>query len=407
MEDYMFLYRYISQLLLSICCFASLQADFIDLQVWRRITPLGESQYIICCGDQHNLTSMADKQSDDLIEFLNQRNNPHDIVLIEDITDCTYIIEQARAYFKANIKGWDESCLQDVQLRYIDYIELLFSSQFSALNKMSQKIANKKNIKSLNVDFRTLSPVTIFSSCFPAWKKFLSEDLDDFIIKGIVQEVQNYNDCPLLNEHYKKCIFPFLCMLEAGSSLSFKGVCHTQKHADDNKFRLHSSLDYYHKDLPKTIDRERWDYMVLIISLMDARILHHIYQKQIQQEHENVVVVCAGFGHILGIKPTLSVLGYERIYKYGASLHDDYKYDDFKHGLSGIAQSLKDAFDSRMSLHIWLAKEERRKQIERQAKIERRIKHILSGLDDNIMLDLNLKMCTGTQKSPAKLQAKL
>ena len=130
---------------------------------------------------------------------------------------------------------------------------------------------------------------------------------------------------------------------------------------------------------------------------MDARILHHIYQKQVQQRHENVVVVCAGYGHIVGIKPILSVLGYERIYKEGASLHD--KPADFKHGLSNISQSLKDAFDIRLSLHIWLFEVERRKKMEQRAKMERRMNHILLGFG----VDMGDKV----QSPPAKFQAKL
>ncbi len=406
MEVHMFLSRRISMLLLLVGFFHGLQADFIDLQVWRRATPSGESQYLICCGDRHSLTSKADEQSNDLIEFLNQRNNPHDVVLIEDLEDYTYIVERARAYFKANVKDRDESCLQDVQLRYYDYIESFFPSQSSALGKVAQKIANKENIKSLNVDFRALFSITDWSSCFPAWEKFLSEELDDFIIKGIVQEVQSYNDCPSLNEHYKKCTSPFLCMLEAGGSLSFKGICHTlEKYSDDKSLYLHPSLDHYYKYfhyykyLLKLIDREevhcQEHYVLLMASLMDARILHHIYQKQVQQRHENVVVVCAGYGHIVGIKPTLSVLGYERIYQEGPSLHDEC----IEYGLLNISQSLKDAFDIRLSVHIWLFEVERRKKMEQRAKMERRMNHILLGFD--------VDMGDNVQSPLAKFQAKL
>ncbi len=120
----MFLSRRISMLLLSIsCCFASLQADFVTLSVWERTTPSGEKQHLICLGDWHDFVSKSDEQSDDLIKFLEQRNNPSDAVVIEDLCDYGYIIAEAKKYFKENVKNWNESCLQDIQVRYDDEMQ--------------------------------------------------------------------------------------------------------------------------------------------------------------------------------------------------------------------------------------------------------------------------------------------
>ncbi len=407
----MFLFnRHISMLMLSIsCCFASLQADFISLSVWERTTATGHKQHLICLGDNHDLTSKADEQSDDLIEFLNRRSNSNDIVLIEDRFNYAYIIEQARAYCKKNNEGWDESCLHDVQLRYDDEFKLDFELQFfgrlslkfGALIKVGQKIADKESIRSFNVDFRGLADSSTFTCLSQDWADFLRW-MDHFVVKQVIKEIQNYDDSEFLNGYYQRCIDPLRCILKETGAVSMWHIRHFLgcyngnslfnfcPHHDSFYYKLYASL---HSE--RNSDRLSKD---LLCELMDARLLHHIYQGQMQQECANVVAVCAGVAHTLNIEQKLPALGYTCIDRDGVS-----SCDDIVQGLS-LSQSLKESLD-KLYLRQQTEEEKREKQIKRQAKIERRIKHILSGLDDNIMLDLN--MYTDTQRSPAKLQAKL
>ena len=80
----MFLFRRISMLmLLLVSCFAVLQADFVTLSIWRRITPKGKEQFVVCCGGIRNLHDKADEQAQDIAQFLVERKNPADCVLIE------------------------------------------------------------------------------------------------------------------------------------------------------------------------------------------------------------------------------------------------------------------------------------------------------------------------------------
>ncbi len=346
MEDYMFLSKRISMLLLSIsCCFASLQADFITLSVWERTTPSGEKQQLVLLGDKHDLIEKADEQSNDLINWLEQRNNPSDIVLIEDMGDFTYIIEQAKAYLKEHAKNWDESCLQDAQVRYDDEFRP-FSwnpSGDSVLRKVGQKLANKKNIKSLNVEFR-IHYIGQLSCLSPAWAKFLN-DLTVFMMKKIYREIltYNYGDCRFLSEYYQ------------------------------NKF---PPLFLFDNRIP---DDDWCDF------LLEAHLLHNIYRSQIQQTHSNVVVICAGAVHTREIENELSKLDYQRIDRDGAI--------SAKEASEGtpLSRRLKYSLD-KLSLH-------QQADLERQVKTKKRLKQISLGFD--------VDMGNNVQSPPATLQAKL
>lgn len=74
-----------------------------------------------------------------------------------------------------------------------------------------------------------------------------------------------------------------------------------------------------------------------LVELMDARILHHIYQKQISQDHANAIVVCAGCLHTWNIETKLRELGYTQIYKKGVSSLKDINQDA---SLSGSIREL-------------------------------------------------------------------
>ncbi len=319
--------RCISMLLLSIsCCFASLQADFVDLQVWRRTTPSGEKQHLVCCGDKHNLGLKADEQSDDLIEFLNRRGNQHDVVLIEDWCDFSYIIEQAQAYLKEN-GGRDESCLQGIQTRYDEevlYGEHLFECIkgkpiFPALLKFGQKIANERNTSLINLDFRHLMDHRAKYVTF-SWEECL-DGLDDYVHRSIVKEIQEYDDNELLNTYYANCVSPYLCMKRDGWQLSFEGV---QRALLRNKFKP-SMRDYLPFPDSKYYDSFKLspagptiynsdDYAFALSSeLLDARLLHHIYQKQVKHQQSNLLCACFGQGHFENIDNMLPKLGYRRI----------------------------------------------------------------------------------------------
>ena len=400
----MFLSRRISMLLLLISFFHGLQADFRGFSIWERTTATGYKQHLICCGDDHDLASEGDEQSDDLIEFFNRRSNPHDVVLIEDRFDYAYIIEQARAYCKENSKRWDESCLQDVQLRYDDEFKLDFelqffgrlSLEFGVLIKVGQKIADKENIKSFNVDVRGLADSTTFTCLSKDWANFLCWKLDNFVVKQIIKEIQKYDDGHFLNRYYQQCIQPLLCILKESGSVSMWSIRHFL--LCYNGHSLLSFLPYpdsfYYKLYPydSFSGRDEWHDRCsrnLLSELMNARLLHHIYQGHIQQECANVVAVCAGLAHILNIEQKLPALGYSCIHREGAS-----SLDDFVRGVS-LARRLKEPLDQLYLDHQEL---EAASRIE-QAKIERHLRHILLGFDVN--------MDTRTQGSPVKLQAKL
>ena len=162
--------------------------------------------------------------------------------------------------------------MQDVQ--YISVYEMLTfvrnPSGYPALLKVGQKLADTKGIKSLNVEFRVLDPG--FCCLTPGWRVFLDE-LGKFIVEQVYHEVQSYDDCSCLNEYYKKIPFPSSLLTRILTGMG---------------------------------------------SLLKARLLHNIYQAQVQHEYANVVVVCAGYAHNWRIEEKLPKLGYRRIERDGA-----------------------------------------------------------------------------------------
>ena len=425
----MFLSRRISMLLLSIgCCFASLQADFVTLSVWERTTDTGKKQHLICLGDLHTRVEEADEQANDLVEFLRERNCESDCILVEDMFDFGPVLHYVKQYLKQHVAG----CIKQHMVGHIFTNQRLYldkvrrSTRVPALFKIAP-YADEHRIRSINVEHRHLH-----STYFPSFLRGLVNKVDCFMLNYILEELKAYDDNYALNQFYKDIVSRYADIKEMlqrqmpigeiirattiGSLISRENPAY-----EDYRYNFPDENLFLKSPLKDTF---------FFNETVDAKFLHNIYQRQVQQERPSVVAVCAGATHTWNIERKLPALGYQCIHRDGAS-----SLNDCRKGLS-LSQRLKDILDElfvyqplkkalyELLLHPKAAVEKIKKieqqaqiknafdeqfarqqaaigkerKIEQQAKIEKRIKHILLGFD----VDMG-----EVQRSPAKLQAKL
>ncbi len=298
------------RLLLLLCTFCA-QADFVTLSVWKRDTPSG-GQYLVCCGDKHDVYSNVDEHTHDIMRFLVKRNNPSDCILTEDKSDYEDIFEYVVQFFQKNVLNWDDSCLQNVKKNY----DGIFKP--SPLSKVIHE-ARSKNIPIFNLEYQHFS---LRYPCLSDASRSLFQQIDAFIINSIIHEVQHYNDNKVLNKFYKEVAAPFDHMKSLGSISRGKIADLLLEYSGEEKvlkFLPRPDSFYYELDSRRSTYITPRDAATLtanlLCELLDARFAHQLYQLQMCSEQSNVVVACTGDAHLSNINKLLPDLSYKCIHK--------------------------------------------------------------------------------------------
>ncbi len=353
----MFCHRYISQLLLSICCFASLQADFVTLSVWERTLPSGEKQHVICCGDDHDLTAQADEQANDLVKFMAERKCESDVIIVEDLLlDLERLdfegIVQFRKQYKAGFTESTFEVVQDTIKQILDTIKPLLVAEKVGKSALFQvgTHADRHRIRVINADHRCDNlPVP---AAVPVKLQALVHKISCFILSNSLEELGKYDDNCVLNQFYEDIVGRYantkemlqrqVSIKEIENAMPFDQVLGTEhplyeelvRGPDTELFREIKHL------LPRLFTYEEF-----FAEVVDAKCLHNIYQLQMQQEQSNLITVCAGAAHTVNIERVLPKLGYERIGNKGSSIIISFK------SIDSIISSYK-SMDSMMPISI-------------------------------------------------------
>ncbi len=291
----MHLRTFFSKLALLIGCAASLQADIVSLSVWKRTTSFGDEQYVICCGDQHNLWVCQTEQANDLVEYFRKRDCKSDCILLEDITGYELVLNYVDRYLKERMKkhtlSFKESILEDFSR----------SSTRAADGVLSQirQYAKEHGIRAVNHEHRyAIVGRSNASAPLVGWWYVINY----FMLNQILEELKKYNDDETLNRFYKDIIDRYTDveeMLQKGRSID---TIRKQFSTDKHYGKEHPFKNFY--------ENSEED---LFVEVLDARFLHDIYQLQIKQEKSNLIAVCAGVAHTFNIETILPKLGYEYI----------------------------------------------------------------------------------------------
>ena len=77
----------------------SLHADYIDVSVWKRLSDKGNEQFLVLCGDKHDLMATGIDQAEEIVELLSARNSKNDHIIIEDLNDVEDFGKRVDAFF--------------------------------------------------------------------------------------------------------------------------------------------------------------------------------------------------------------------------------------------------------------------------------------------------------------------
>jgi hypothetical protein len=329
----------------AVLCSGMLYADYVDVSVWKRLSDKGNEQFLVLCGDKHNLMDSGIYQAEEIVKHLSARNNKNDYIMIEDLNDIEGFGKRVDAFFDVYPNKLDrEKALQETSsLREGiegQRKECVDMCEHDALFVLPY-LARKKNISVDNIDFRT------FVSC--GTMRFNTQAYENgrliipHLVESLVQEIATYNDAPVLNKRYAEIVerytpfMNYICKIMRDNNIIFQDLiaylvdtCLANPEAFnpvfvesvrtvDLSWNLHhfeAALDQVKKgDTSEKVCAELRSnlYNLLTLSsaeLFDARALHALYTKQIDVADGNTVFMCAGKAHNAIVAQELSHFGY-------------------------------------------------------------------------------------------------
>ena len=154
-----------------------------------------------------------------------------------------------------------------------------------------------------NIEFRTLGSLSLQGFSVDPQTVLSFE-------KKIIEEIEQYNDGPLLNDYYKKKLEEYVKSIEKMQLLF--DICYNQ-----NACCLQEALEKTVQEINQAckVDKERYENLkehcekIIIFhdaALLDLRIIHSIYQRV----GHGTLFVCAGGWHIENIEPALQKMGF-------------------------------------------------------------------------------------------------
>lgn len=326
-------------------CSSLLSADFVDVSVWKRLSEKGNEQVLVLCGDKHDLAHTGIEQSETIVEFLSARNNKHDHIVIEDLNDIEGFGKHVDGFFDAYPN--DADCetarrgIAGVHKALEEQREECIKKQENDLLFVLPYLARKKNVSQINIDFRH------FVSC--GAMRFNVEEYQNghlmipYLLESVVQEIAAYDDGPVLNKRYAEIVerytpfMQYICKIMRDNNIMFQDLidylvdaCIANPQAFDPVFvksirtvdlswnfkQLQLALDKVKKgdksDQVRASLRSNFDDLLTLSSaeLIDARMLHTLYKKQISNAENNIMFMCAGKAHNAIVADELSHLGY-------------------------------------------------------------------------------------------------
>jgi hypothetical protein len=202
-------------------------------------------------------------------------------------------------------------------------------------------LARQKNVSQINIDFRQ------FVSC--GAMRFNVEEYQNgrliipHLLESVVQEIAAYDDGPVLNKRYAEIVerytpfMQYICKIMRDNNIIFQDLidylvdaCIANPQAFDPVFvksirtvdlswnfnQLQLALDKVKtgdkSDQVRASLRSNFDDLLTLSSaeLIDARMLHTLYKKQIENTENNIMFMCAGKAHNAVVADELSHLGY-------------------------------------------------------------------------------------------------
>jgi hypothetical protein len=326
----------------------NIQADFVEVSVWNRQLQNGKNQQIICFGDRHDIEHVGYEQSKEIVDLMVQRNHKDDLILIEDMNDARGLAKRVHNYF-------EQFPYKDDQKQAAQKLERLHKIYEQARQKTVEEkenvslfvlphFAREQNINYSNVDFRQ------FLSC-DAPKMDISKYhnghlIMPWILQQLYNEVAGLNDGQVLNDVYKKALNRFepfmnyMCDTARDNKIVFQDLadyftnlfmCNPSA-VELNLFNSAAVDDFqiwfnnlkkilYHIKHDKNSQKHREDLKMILtnifnlasVQLVDAVILHEIYNRQIVCDVDNAVFICVGRAHMIEIEKWLPAFDYKKI----------------------------------------------------------------------------------------------
>lgn len=326
---------------------STVQADFIHVSAWERQLQDGTKQSILFFGDVHDQEEVGFKQAQQIVHAVAQRNNKDDLLLVEDMNDAHDLAKRLDAYFQEHPHEQDRHNAAESVKRLIDIYEDERLNQaekgVNATLFMLPYFAQKKDVNICNVDFRQ------FVSC-DAPRLDISKYHNGHLIvpamlETVVADIASFDDTPTLNAYYAQLLkryTPFMqmmCNIMRNEKIIFQDLpdYFAKKLMKDplafelKQFKSASSatFNFYHELLGKalaflrpTSSEKTYQKLVLIfvdlldlssVELIDAIIMHRLYQEQIATNKDNLLCVCVGEAHMLNVEKQLKQCGYKKI----------------------------------------------------------------------------------------------
>ncbi|MEX0848682.1 MAG: hypothetical protein WD055_00460 [Candidatus Dependentiae bacterium] len=322
-----------------------LQADFVEVSVWHKLTSSGQVQRLILCGDQHDIKEKGFIQAQEVVQLVSNDKNSH--IIVEDFNDLNGVVEDIKVFFEESKQQDVVQLQQQVQDRYSKHEAHRVDrakNEDNSLLFLIPYFANKHSVECTNVDFRNS-----FSSDMQPYdiKDCASiKPVMSWMLQRKVERMRLFNDNEKLNEFYQKKVQQFLpfmnyiCSIMEREKLTYQELSlylynlflnnPDAYNADlflpatkEDSFAIRDNLTDIINEI-KSIGasaklkdelKEMIDYLLDLctVDLIDVQIMHEIFKKQLVIDAQNTVVVCCGLAHMQAIENMLMPLGYTKI----------------------------------------------------------------------------------------------
>lgn len=298
------------------------------------------------CGDEHNIKKIGFNQAQEVSELISADNNSH--IILEDFNDISGTVEGLTAFFEDHFETKDTVQLQQqVKNRYqkIEAERVRKAERGEHLLLfLVPYFANEHGVEYTNVDFRNT-----FSSDMQPYNVApgaLENQVMAWMLQRKVEQIASFSDNEVLNDFYRQKVQQFrpfmnyICSIMKKEKLSFQELSpylynlflkNPEAYNSDlflpatkeDNFKIRDNLTDIIAEIKggNVSDRVKADLQEMIdylldlctIDLIDAQILHELFQKQILPDVSNVVMVCCGKAHAQAVENVLPSLGYKEI----------------------------------------------------------------------------------------------
>ncbi len=320
------------------------QADFTQLSIWEKTAKDNQKQHLVMLGDRHGALKKGVKQIEQLMQALKDVSGDREII-VEDAFNYKAILDvlaegaDGSAAYQDMIKS-----VQDFQDDLHTYRKQDVQDGLITNIVLVPELAQDAGIPCSSLEFRQLITYAPMTQLIDQ-HGYDHRKVVETVLENVCNSIRSFKDSDELVAYYQRVLNKFepvrqlvkqfiktdkpmslfshyVCdlLLKDPQSVDLTDFTYDSPHpllvtSAQKIANLQSDLRSG-KQVDKAVLLKQIDLTFsnrTLAPLLDALIVHALYQKQIELDKENLICICAGLGHTYAIERLLPSLGYIKV----------------------------------------------------------------------------------------------